>query len=225
MNYLLHIDTSADDSLVAVSNAGQLLSSMSCTTSRNHAATLNLLIQDTLGSINISLYDISGIVTCAGPGSYTGLRIGMATAKGICYALDLPLYLHNKLELLAYQAMEIQKSNGQLYEQYVSLLLAREKEYFIGVYDKDSKCSLPPVHISGAELLNHIDTGKKTLVVTNCGISILNPLDFIGLEIENEIKLNPVYWAKYAIGQQICNKNVKISEAEPFYLKQVYTHN
>src|ERR1019366_2430074 len=104
MHYLLHIDTSTDTGAVAIGGDGNLLAYRANTETRNHATTINNMINDVLAEVKISLEDLSCIVVCAGPGSYTGLRIGLATAKGLCYALDKPLMLDNRLTLLAYQA-------------------------------------------------------------------------------------------------------------------------
>src|ERR1035437_1453422 len=102
MQYLLHIDTSTDTGVVALNCDGVILAYKVNEEARNHASTINIMIEKLLAGVKISLSDLDGIVVCAGPGSYTGLRIGLATAKGLCYALNVPLILDNKLTLLAY---------------------------------------------------------------------------------------------------------------------------
>jgi tRNA threonylcarbamoyladenosine biosynthesis protein TsaB len=221
MIYLLHIDTSVDTGIVAVGGDGVLLASRSNTESRNHAATINNMIADVLADAAISLHQLSGIVVCAGPGSYTGLRIGMATAKGLCYALDKPLILDNRLDLLAYHA---RKKNVGTFTRYVSLLVARDKEYFISIYNNQLSCILAPQHIMEAQLDTLIDKKEKTCVITNAPADVITNLGINDFITDNDINMHLLSWIVYAFDEYNCNKIVNLANAEPFYLKQVYTH-
>ncbi len=219
MQYLLHIDTSTDTGAVAVGADGKLVAICTNTETRNHAATLNVMINDVLADANISLQQLNGIVVCAGPGSYTGLRIGMATAKGLCYALDIPLLLDNRLTLLAYQAYK-HHSNAP---QYISLLFAREKEYFIAVYDTSFTCILSPQHIMEEQLNVLVKNTENSVIITNVP-DIANTLDFNNLRIIQDTQVNFDLWVAYAFEQYKCSNTVNLANAEPFYLKQVFTH-
>lgn len=219
MHYLLHIDTSTDTGAVAIGGDGKLLAYRSNTETRNHAATINILINEALAAAHISLQQLNAIVVCAGPGSYTGLRIGMATAKGLCYALDIPLQLDNRLTLLAYNA------HGQYNDgaQFISLLLAREKEYFVGVYDNKLIGVLEPRHIMHEELNLLLDKKEGSVLITNVP-DIVNELAISSLRIIQDIQINFDLWITYAFEDYKCNRIVNLAIAEPFYLKQVFTH-
>ena len=91
MKYILHIDTSTDIGTIALSGDGRILSYLRTTETRNHAGVINNMIERVISDMKITLEQLSAISVCAGPGSYTGLRIGVATAKGLCYALNKPL--------------------------------------------------------------------------------------------------------------------------------------
>ncbi len=191
---------------------------------RNHAAHINHLIHETLLSAGLLLADMNAIVVCAGPGSYTGLRIGLSIAKGICYALDKPLLLDNKLTLLAYHQFLINAGMQREYN-YVTILRAREKEYYYAAYNKEFLVITYPLHISLAILKENIKhlTGK-TILTGDLDIDIeefLNVDDFTTLS-QNIVDLDS--WAKYANEDYKCNRTVNLSMAEPFYLKQVYTN-
>lgn len=220
MHYLLHIDTSTDTGTIAIAGDGLVLSVRTNTESRNHAATINIMIEEVLTEAGISMQVLSAIVVCAGPGSYTGLRIGLATAKGICYALNLPLLLNNRLTLLSYQAS---KKAPETYTNYIALLLAREKEYFIAAYDNDFNCTIEPQHITEDQLTDIINTTHRTLLITDVinNNILLNVPD---LTIDTATKLDLIPWAYYAFSEFKCNNIVNLSTAEPFYLKQAYTH-
>ena len=220
MDYLLHIDTSADTGTVAIGADGVLVAQRTNTETRNHAATINIMISEVLAHAGISLEQLSGIVVCAGPGSYTGLRIGLSTAKGLCYALDIPLLLDNRLTLLAYQAY---KTCEQQASKYVALLSAREKEYFIAVYDKLFLPVVEPQHIMEKQLAEFIQKEEKTCVITDTP-DIIKSLGITDIQINNNIQINFNLWVSYGFEQFKCNNIVNLSTSEPFYLKQVYTH-
>jgi tRNA threonylcarbamoyladenosine biosynthesis protein TsaB len=219
MNYLLHIDTSTDIGAVAVGGDGVLIAHRTNTESRNHAATLNILINDVLADAKITLQDLAGIVVCAGPGSYTGLRIGMATAKGLCYALDKPLLLDNRLTLLAYQLYKQHPGAGQ----YISLLYAREREYFVCTYSDIFEEIIAPQHKNDEGLLEIAKKDVITAVITNSP-DIIKTLGFTDIQIITDIQINFELWVFYSYFQYVCNNIVNLSNSEPFYLKQVYTH-
>src|SRR6185312_14765260 len=160
MDYLLHIDTSADTGTVAISGNGQILHHVTSEDTNNYASIINTMINEVLNTVGITLPQIKAFVVCAGPGSYTGLRIGLATAKAFCYTLDKPLILNNKLTLLALQ--EINKySSG--FDIYYSILKAREKEYFISIYDSFFKCIMEPKHITENDF-SDLDLGDKKVL-------------------------------------------------------------
>jgi tRNA threonylcarbamoyladenosine biosynthesis protein TsaB len=218
--YLLHLDTSTDTGTVAISKDGLLVAHRTNEESRNHAATINIMIAGLLADTEISFGDLSAIVVCGGPGSYTGLRIGMATAKGLCYALDKPLLVDNRLTLLAFHACK----QNENFARYISLLTAREKEYFISIYDKDFICRLPPQHITEDQLVGLIAEKESILIITDAPDYIFKTLSVSSLQMDTNIKTNLSSWCFYSYTQFNCNNIVNLSTAEPFYLKQVYTH-
>lgn len=217
MKYLLHIDTSTEIGTVAIAADGKLIAHRRNDEQRNHAGSINLMIDDVLRTAGITFKDLSAIAVCAGPGSYTGLRIGMATAKGFCYALDIPLILDDRLTLLAYHAF---KEHGKTYSKYVVLLTAREKEYFITVYNNDFSCVLHPQHILEEQVTQNIDMGKQAYLITD-----IRP-DTLKMDVHTviDVRIHLESWAVYSFNKYNCNKSVNSFTAEPLYLKQVYTH-
>ena len=91
-NYLLHIETATKVCSVAISDNGVVLSLKEASEDAYiHSESLTLFIEAVLVEAGITLNDLSAISVSAGPGSYTGLRIGLSTAKGLCFALNIPL--------------------------------------------------------------------------------------------------------------------------------------
>jgi len=221
MPYILHIDTSADNAIVALSCNGIILHNKISNEARNHAGSINLLIETLITEAKISFTDLSAIATCGGPGSYTGLRIGLATAKGLCFALDKPLILDNKLTLLSYQSFV----NHQVkFEEYITVLTARAKEYFIAVFDTDFNCMLEPRHITEEQLITITDTKKEIfLTIDSEAIPEILKSHKI-LKVETDVNIDFKQWAKYSFNRFKCHDIEILSTSEPFYLKQVYTH-
>ena len=220
MVYLLHIDTSGDIGTVAISGDGVVLSSVSTEETRNHASTINNMIATLAQNAGISLNQLNAVAVCAGPGSYTGLRIGVATAKGLCFALDIPLILDNKLTLLAYAAHK----KEPMFAQYISLLVARDKEYFVSIYNDNRACMVPPQHITEDALTGMIDKDARTYMVSDASEMAIENLHINNLQVENNTKNELNSWALDSFEKYNCNHFVNLPEAEPFYLKQVYTH-
>jgi tRNA threonylcarbamoyladenosine biosynthesis protein TsaB len=222
MAYILHIDTSGNTGLTAIAHDGKILSQRTNTDSRNHASVINVHVQELLDELLIKMKDISAIAVCGGPGSYTGLRIGLSTAKGMCYALNIPLLLHNKLLLLTVNQYYNYLSE---YEFYACILPAREKEYFISIYSKKLDEVLAPKHIYTEELAKIFDNyGSKLLLTGNINNEIQDLLNGENVKIIDNQHIDLSSWATYSFERYNCNEFVSLAHAAPFYLKEVYTH-
>jgi len=222
MAYILHIDTSAETGVVALAKDGQVLSATEQTNARNHAATINNDIDQLLQAHNIGLGDISAFCVNGGPGSYTGLRIGLATAKGYCYALDKPLMMHNRLLLLCLPGVQDISNSA---DTYVAVLQAREGEYFAAAYDKELNVIQEPQHVDLANIGQF--TGQLQGSISVAGYvdeTITNSLQNADAKMSPGKIPDIAAWAKYSFEEYNCNRIVSLANTEPFYLKQVYTH-
>ncbi len=128
--YLLCIETSTTNCSVSISKNGLTIAKKEDNSAQySHAESLHVFIKQLLDSEQILINQLAGIVISKGPGSYTGLRIGVSTAKGLCYALDIPLIAVNTLESLAHQA--IAPKNAYI----IPMLDARRMEVYTAVLD------------------------------------------------------------------------------------------
>lgn len=133
MPYLLHIETSTDVCSVAISKNDILLSLQEDATGYSHAAKITLLIEAALQAAKIQMSDLHAVALSSGPGSYTSLRIGTSTAKGICYALDIPLIIVDTLEALAQATHHILPKENAL---YFPMIDARRMEVYTAGFDE-----------------------------------------------------------------------------------------
>lgn len=141
MKCLLNIHTSTETAIVNVCDGSKVLATVTNNEQRQHAAFLHSAIRQILLDNNIRTNELRAIGVTAGPGSYTGIRVGMATAKGLCYALKIPLLLFNTLEVMALSAIE---SMGNKNALYCPMIDARRQEVFTGVYNYQLNEVSPP---------------------------------------------------------------------------------
>lgn len=136
---ILQIDSSAELCSVALSRQRELLHMEINTEPFQHGQDINILISTLMEKCDLAFSDLNAISINKGPGSYTALRIGMATAKGLCYGLDIPLIAPSGLEILVDRAMSIFPKAVL----YVPMIDARRME----VYTADPVADLKqPMH-------------------------------------------------------------------------------
>jgi tRNA threonylcarbamoyladenosine biosynthesis protein TsaB len=122
-NLILHIETATDVCSVAISEGDRKLSQVESGHERSHARLLNPYIREALRQAGRDFSSLEAVAVSKGPGSYTGLRIGVSTAKGIAYALDIPLLSCGTLENMAHGAVNHPSLTGPLNETGGQLLL------------------------------------------------------------------------------------------------------
>lgn len=142
MALLLCIDSSTTHASVAIAGEGKLLALESNAVQQDHAAFLQPAIAAMMEAQHISLQQLEGICVSAGPGSYTGLRVGMATAKGLCYALNIPLLtIHTTKIMAAAAANRVSFTQPSLIAPMID---ARRMEVFTALYNPQLECLLEP---------------------------------------------------------------------------------
>ncbi len=131
MALILCLETATTNCSVGVAKDGKLLTLKEDNSkSYSHAEKLHVFIDEVLEETGLSASEIDAIAVSKGPGSYTGLRIGVSAAKGLCYSLDIPLISVPTLDLLAYK---LKGEQGI----YISMLDARRMEVYSAIYDSE----------------------------------------------------------------------------------------
>jgi tRNA threonylcarbamoyladenosine biosynthesis protein TsaB len=152
MPLIIHIETATNVCSVALAYERQLLSLRESTVKKSHATVITKFIDEVLTFSNRELSAIDAIAVSMGPGSYTGLRIGVATAKGLCYALDKPLIAIPTLQAMAYgiqnsefRILNLSLASGIWHPASDNAILicpmidARRMEVYYALYDTNNK--------------------------------------------------------------------------------------
>jgi len=146
MSLLLLIDTSGETGSVALSENEQVLSYRSCNDQQEQARFLQLAIKEMMDETGKSFSDLSAVAVTIGPGSYTGLRVGLASAKGLCYACNIPLitltttYVMSVAAKKAFEKLQPGCSSFYLFP----MIDARRMEVFLALYNENLEEIHPP---------------------------------------------------------------------------------
>jgi tRNA threonylcarbamoyladenosine biosynthesis protein TsaB len=141
---LLHIDTAGEKAMVAISQNGVLLAIEENEVFQTHASFLQVAIEALVAKTAIPLNTMDAIAVTMGPGSYTGLRVGLSSAKGIAYALNKPIIGLSTLALLANAASKLPWfSEKKEQVQIFAMIDAKRMEVFGAIYDSKLNTSLP----------------------------------------------------------------------------------
>ena len=218
MALILNIDTATETAQVSFAKDGIVLQSLHNESQKDHAAFLQIAIQQLAKLAAIPLKDVDAIAVTAGPGSYTGLRVGMSGAKGLCYALNKPLIAINTLEVLTVAA--IAQSNIADDRLYCPMIDARRMEVFTALYTNTLTSVLQP-----AAMVLNANSFNDQLVqhtITFCGSGAAkwqavckhsNASFAVVSNINSAMaKLSDNYFQKQAFAN--------LAYTEPFYLKE-----
>lgn len=223
MAIILIIETSTEICSVALTKDGKLIDLIESKEGQNHARLISVFAETLLTRNNIKSGELAAVAVSKGPGSYTGLRIGVSTAKGICFASRIPLIAIGTLEAMA-NHVALNQSKYDLPENlpllFCPMIDARRMEVFSMLLDKHGKV-LKPI---SAEIINETflanelienqvvffgnGSGKCKNVLTSANaLFLIN----IGASAQHMVEL---VWESY-------NKNhfEDVAYFEPFYLK------
>ncbi|TAE42248.1 MAG: tRNA (adenosine(37)-N6)-threonylcarbamoyltransferase complex dimerization subunit type 1 TsaB [Sphingobacteriales bacterium] len=142
MAIILHIETATQCCSVAIAQDGVLLYKKEINEQNVHARLITLFIDEVISNSITDYAKIDAVAVSRGPGSYTGLRIGVSTAKGLCYALDKPLITVDTLQAMA-DGFKAQHKIGGDKILLCPMIDARRMEVYCALYDENSSLVLP----------------------------------------------------------------------------------
>jgi tRNA threonylcarbamoyladenosine biosynthesis protein TsaB len=216
MSYILSLETSTTVCSVALHDAGKLVVSREILIPQSHASRLAPLIDEVRNASGIDFRELKAIAVASGPGSYTGLRIGVSTAKALCYALNIPLIAVETLDLMAHQVRSTRNGN----EFLCPMIDARRMEVYCKVFD-DSLDVIQPVEAKIIDEHSFNDVMLKNKLIffgdgsAKCrGILTNRNATFLENIFPTATQLGELAEKKFIAG------NVEdVAHFEPFYLK------
>ncbi|RFP65360.1 tRNA (adenosine(37)-N6)-threonylcarbamoyltransferase complex dimerization subunit type 1 TsaB [Hymenobacter lapidiphilus] len=222
---LLSLETSSPICSVAVHHleTGRLLGQTELRLDKSHSSHLSVLISQLLENTLHSLADVAAVAVSDGPGSYTGLRIGAAAAKGLCYALDVPLLAVGTLPALARQVAGHTARPGQYH--YCPMLDARRLEVYAALYRADGTEVLPPAPLLLDETTLAEQMAGQPVLFFGSGAAKFQPLVAGQPHAVFLTGIEPSAVAVGELGLEAYQRQEfrDVAYYEPFYLKEVYT--
>lgn len=213
LGYILNIETATKNCSVALAKDGKTIFCKEIAQEGySHAERLHVFIEEIIKEAGITFKDLSAIAVSQGPGSYTGLRIGVSSAKGLCYALNIPLIAVDTLQALASQVTissgliipMIDARRMEVYSAFFSPTLEKKREVLAEIIDENSFGDLQ-------ETLYFVgDCAEKCK-------SVLNKDNYVFLEdikYPSAKEMSALSYEKFKI-----NDTVDVAYFEPYYLK------
>ena len=213
MSYILNIETATKNCSVALAKEGKtILCKEIAEEGYSHAERLHVFIEEIINEVGIDLKDLVAIAVSQGPGSYTGLRIGVSAAKGLCYALNIPLIAVDTLQTLASKALI---TDGLI----VPMIDARRMEVYSAIFSSDLQKKREVL----AEVIDEnsfVDLSDKLYFIGDCNEKCKTVLTKENFNFLDEIKypsaneMSALSFDKYQKSD-----TVDVAYFEPYYLK------
>jgi tRNA threonylcarbamoyladenosine biosynthesis protein TsaB len=217
MSLILNIDTALETASISIAKDGKAINTTVNKEQKDHAAWLQTAIAGLLKVSKFELNDLNAIAVTIGPGSYTGLRVGLSSAKGLCYALNIPLITLSTLELMAHAA-----KNGKA-DLLCPMIDARRMEVFAAVYTRSLKEIIKPHarvldHDSFSELL-----ASNRILIFGSGSKKFSLLLKHDNAIFVEVNHDASDMASMSIGHFLSQRFADLAYSEPAYLKEFFS--
>ena len=223
---ILCLETATPTCSVALNDGNRTLALRECKGQNAHSEKITIFIQEVLDEAGIGYDQLDAIAVSQGPGSYTGLRIGVSTAKGICYAADKPLLAIDTLQAMAL-GMRARLGDQVLpNDLFVPMIDARRMEVYCSVFDanlnrlKDTSAVIFDEHFSLSDLHDASSSASQWWFFGD-GAPKLVPLFAAAPEVRIIDDLYPSAAFMAALSDQALHegKTVDVAYFEPFYLK------
>ena len=217
MSSILNIDTAVQTSSVCVARNDQPLLEKINPSPKDSAAWLHVAIKQLLTEAGIDFHELDAIAVSEGPGSYTGLRVAMAAAKGLCYALNKPLITVNSLKMMAVAAV------GRPADLLCPMIDARRMEVFTALFDQQLNFILQP----GNLILNETSfldwLQEHTILFFGNGSTKFQPLMKHTNALFDHIEASSRDMASLAYQKFLQEDFANLAYSQPFYGKDFYS--
>lgn len=223
MSKILILESSTEICSVALSSNGQLIDFLEDKNGQNHARLLTVYIDELLRKNNTAVSEIVAVAVSKGPGSYTGLRIGVSVAKGFCYANQIPLIALSTLEAMALEAIQISSDLLHHIERpklFCPMMDARRMEVYTCLYNENGK----EIEQVSAKIITNTtfenELRKNTIVFFGNGAAkCKKEIDSDNAVFVDQIYASATLMCKLAYESYTKKQFADLAYFEPFYLK------
>ncbi len=220
MAYLLHIESTSTVCSVAVSKDAELIALKEINNGYTHAENLHVFIEQLLFETSLQVKDLNAISVSSGPGSYTGLRIGFSAAKGLAYALHIPLITIETLKALSSRVINTENKNAV----YCPLLDARRMEVYCAIYDNQLNEILPVRALVLNEESIQVFNQNKDIYFFGDGMPKAKKLlqTMPNVHFIDDITASATYMISLAFKKYSAQDFADVAYVEPNYLKEFF---
>ena len=218
MALILQIDTAVEGASVCLANNRTPLVPALANRKKDQPGWLHESIRQLVDDAGLRMNNLEAVAVTIGPGSYTGLRVGLSAAKGLCFALNIPLIAINTLEVMAFAS----KEEGSA-EMFCPMIDARRMEVFTAVYDHDLKEIIAPcAMILNGTNFDQLLADNKVVFSGNGHLKLKAVLSHpnarfseVDTSAENMAQLAAQYYGE--------KRFADLAYTEPFYVKEFYS--
>lgn len=224
MSYVLCIDSSTTHASVALAKDEQLLSLSTSNNQKDHAGFLQPAIKQILQEADLRMANVAAVAVTSGPGSYTGLRVGLSTAKGLCYAAGIPLITMHTTLVMAYAAAKQINQDKPIKENcYLCPMIdARRMEVFTAVYDEHLQEIKPPQSLVLDTQLPWNELPQKPFYYFGSGAAKISSLPVQPLGKIMNLVWNAGDMMSIAFAKLTAKQFSSLAYSAPDYLKNFY---
>lgn len=216
MGLILNIETSTEVCSVALAKDGKLLYLKETQEGLNHSELLTVFIESLFSENNLEIRDIDAVAVSKGPGSYTGLRIGVSVAKGLCYGLKIPLISLGALEVLGKYAAGLAKDE----RMYCPMIDARRMEVYTALYNsKGEEIKSVSAEIIAENFLSGELKRSKINFLGNGAAKCKSKITGNNAIFEGPEKTSAQFMLSLSEKKYNNNEFENVAYFEPFYLK------
>ncbi|WP_149276750.1 tRNA (adenosine(37)-N6)-threonylcarbamoyltransferase complex dimerization subunit type 1 TsaB [Pareuzebyella sediminis] len=215
MPVILNLETATTNCSVSIARNGRVIALKEHDTPNySHSEQLHVFIEEVVEDARLAFSDLDAIAVSKGPGSYTGLRIGVSAAKGLCFSLDIPLISVSTLHSMAYQIV------AEEFDFIIPLLDARRMEVYAAVFDRQYR----QVRETRAEIIEegsfevYSEQGKVALIGSGAEkckeVLKANSISYNSSIVPSAKEMSPISYTKFEAGDF-----ESVAYFEPYYLK------
>jgi len=217
MAIILNIDTAVESASVCLAKNADFVKLEINNNQKDHASWLHSTIKKIISDTGLTIKNIEAVAVTIGPGSYTGLRVGLSAAKGLCFALNIPLIAVNTLEMIAAAVKETDA------DMVCPLIDARRMEVFMAVYDRNRIEIIPPcAMIIGPGSFDSLLEAGKIVFAGNGSPKLKNAIVHPNAIFNNSIA-TAIDMIALSAKKNVEKNFVNLSYVEPFYIKEFYS--